>query len=231
MSGDGQRAGPDRGLPSLQGGWELVEFDYVSIWVPREPDALLDDADVQERNRFNDTMPYWAWIWDSAPTMMRTLVDRGVSGRILEVGAGLGLVGLSVAKAVGETAETTLALSDYDPLACEALRVNARMNGFDGALIWEFDWRELESAPAGIFDAIIGCDVMYEGQAHEPLLDVLERYLDAGGTAYLADPGRSRLPQFQRRAEARGWAVGLENAAGQHAEPQAGEYRLLTLRR
>ncbi|MEM8710474.1 MAG: hypothetical protein AAGG01_05945, partial [Planctomycetota bacterium] len=97
MSGDGWGPGVPDELPSLEGGWELGEYDLVSLWVPREPDALLDDAGVQERNRFNDTMPYWAWLWDSAPTMMRALIDRCVGGRVLEVGAGLGLVGLGVA--------------------------------------------------------------------------------------------------------------------------------------
>ncbi|MEM8713234.1 MAG: hypothetical protein AAGG01_20000, partial [Planctomycetota bacterium] len=141
--------------------------------------------------------------------------------------AGLGLVGLGVAKAAG----ATLVLSDYDPLACAALAVNAAWNGFGEAPVWEFDWRELGGAPEGSFDAIIGCDVMYESQAHQPLLDVLERYLAAGGAAYLADPGRSRLPQFLRRAEARGWSAVSETSTGDPAGPAPGEYRLLTLRR
>ena len=68
----------DAVFPPLAGGWELRTFDLpggarVELRAPRDPERLLDDEAVQERNRFNDSMPYWAWIWDSAPTMARLL--------------------------------------------------------------------------------------------------------------------------------------------------------------
>ena len=103
----------EHALPDLVGGWSLERYAItgaasVDLFVPREPDALLDDVEVQERNRYNDSMPYWAWVWDSAPVLARQvaedLSDRSRPARVLEVGAGLGLVGHGVAAALGTRA-------------------------------------------------------------------------------------------------------------------------------
>ena len=85
--------------------------------------------------------------------------------------------------------------------------------------------------PEGRFDLILGCDVAYEAKLQEPLLDVVDRYLAPGGVALFADPGRTRLPGFVRRATARGYRVELEDAEGSPAEREAAAFRLVRLRR
>ncbi|MEZ6017922.1 MAG: methyltransferase domain-containing protein [Planctomycetota bacterium] len=226
------------GLPPLVGGWERREHPLegassarpVTLWVPRAPDALLDDAGVIERSQFHDVMPYWAWLWDSAPRMA-ALVARAAwpsGARVLELGAGLGLCGL-VAARLG----CAVTLSDHDPLALAALRVNADANGLSDVAVWDLDWRALEGLPPGEasrFDVVLGCDVVYEAQAHGPVLDVLERCLAPGGEAWIADPGRTRAPSFVRRAEARGFSVEVRDAAGAPAALAPSEFRLMALR-
>lgn len=223
---------PDAVFPPLAGGWELRTYDLpggarIELRAPRDPDRLLDDEAVQERNRFNDSMPYWAWIWDSAPTMARLLAaeewPRGT--RVLELGAGLGLVGIAVAAA--HRAEVVL--TDHDPLAVQAAMAQAAACGVPGVSATSFDWNDPESAPGGPFDAVLGCDVLYEGGFHAPLLDLFGRLLAPGGVAWLADPGRVRLPRFVERAEARGYGVEVRDADGRPAAPEAGAFRLLRL--
>ncbi|MEM1453104.1 MAG: 50S ribosomal protein L11 methyltransferase [Planctomycetota bacterium] len=222
-------------LPEVDGGWEVLDVDVgaadpVRLWAPREPDRLLDDEQVVERSQFNDSMPYWAWLWDSGPTMARLLARESIGGQaaVLELGAGLGLAGIAAAVLGGPGVD--LVLTDHDPLSLAALPVNARRNGIE-ARVWDLDWRHLGEAPEGRFDLILGCDVAYEAKLQEPLLDVVDRYLAPGGVALFADPGRTRLLGFVRRATARGYRVELEDAEGSPAELEAAAFRLVRLRR
>ena len=223
-------------LPDLAGGWarqshEVSQGLQVELFVPAAPDELLDDDAVVARNEFNDSMPYWAWLWESAPAMARRIAAAPPKpgARILELGAGLGLVGIAAALAVDGPAALTL--SDHDPLSLAVLPLNAALNGLTGTETWNLDWRELERAEAGTFDLVVGCDVAYEARLQGPLLDVVERYLAPGGLALFADPGRTRLPGFLRRAAARGLAVVTEDVEGQPAPPAAGAFRMVRIAR
>lgn len=223
-------------LPELAGGWarqshEISSDLEVELFVPAAPDELLDDDAVVARNEFNDSMPYWAWLWDSAPTMARRIAaEPPASGaRILELGAGLGLVGIAAALAARGPAELTL--SDHDPLSLAVLPLNAALNGLDQAQTWNLDWRELDRSDPGQFDLLVGCDVAYEARLQEPLLDVVGRYLAPSGVALFADPGRTRLPGFLRRARARGFVVETEDSEGRPAEAAAGAFRLVRIAR
>lgn len=243
----GEAAGsPPPGLPRLAGGWECRRHTLgpvtVALWTPRAPDALLDDPAVHERNRFHDAMPYWAWLWDSAPALARLVAEacapaRGArvaepavwprGARVLELGAGLGLVGLTAAR-MG----CHVTLTDHDPLALEAARVNVAANGVEAvAEVEALDWRAPDMLAGRTFEVVLGCDVVYEANAHEPVLDVLERALTPEGVAWVADPGRARTPAFVRRAEARGFRVESTDAAGRPAALAPGEFRRLALRR
>ncbi|QDV09980.1 Putative methyltransferase [Planctomycetes bacterium Poly30] len=238
---------PDPRLPAIEGGWALRTFDLgnvlhdggpegdggagssIRLWVPADPDRLLDDEAVQERNRANDSMPYWAWLWDSAPTMGHALRQRKIRGRVLEVGAGLGFNGIVAATQTGEALELTL--SDHDPLSLAALRANADLNQLRTARVWDLDWNRLEMAPPESFDVILGCDVIYEAQGHRALLATCRRFLGDEGRVFLADPGRSRVPELVGRAQDEGWHVTIEDADGLEAEPEVGAFRVIVLTR
>ncbi len=193
--------------------------------MPRQPDALLEDEGVLERSRVQDAMPYWAWLWDSAPDMVATLAAGaiGPGARVLEVGAGLGLVGLGLALSSG----AHVTLTDYDPTALEAIPVQAQLNGIDSVNVAHLDWRDPSSDPEGTFDVIVGCDVIYEGGAHLPLLELCGRLLAPGGVAWFADPGRSHRPRFLKRARERGFHVDLTGPAGAADEREG--YALIRL--
>ena len=228
-------------LPELTGGWalecfwvpDLDEGVDLELYVPCEPDALLDDVVVQERNRYNDAMPYWAWIWDSAPHVLGSII-RGLgsdrkSARVLEVGAGLGFVGLGLAKALGPAAQVLV--TDHDPDAVQTLRAQIERNGLSNASAMELDWNDASALEGQSFDVVIGCDVAYEARSHAPLLELLAAALAPFGVAWFADPGRTRAPGFKRRAEELGWRVETLDENDAKLPLEAGRYRALRLTR
>lgn len=242
----------EAGLPRLDGGWELQTLVFpsasaggssqvglplrpncpVQLWVPAHPDRLFDHDAVDGAGNYHETMPYWAWLWDTVPTTVAALERRGIHGRVLEIGAGLGAVGIALAArgAARRSSPVQVTLSDYDATSIPVMAANAALNALDDVDVWRLDWRALGGAPRVRFDAIIGCEVIYDPKSHGALLDVFERFLEPGaGRAYIADPGRERAPQFVKRARARGLRVQIEDAEGQPAELAAGELRILVL--
>jgi predicted nicotinamide N-methyase len=129
--------------------------------------------------------PYWAFAWAGGQALGRYLLDHPemVRGkRVLDIGAGSGLVGLAAAKA--GAAEVLAA--DIDAFACAAIRLNAAVN--DSAITVTQD--DLIGAPC-IWDVILVGDLFYERPLAERLLAWLR---PLAVPALLGDPGRNYFP-------------------------------------
>ncbi|HEX2759332.1 MAG TPA: 50S ribosomal protein L11 methyltransferase [Rhizomicrobium sp.] len=129
--------------------------------------------------------PYWAFAWAGGQALARYVLDHPemVRGkRVLDIGAGSGLVGLAAAKA--GAAEVLAA--DIDAFACAAIRLNAAVN--DSAITVTQD--DLIGAPC-IWDVILVGDLFYERPLAERLLAWLR---PLAVPALLGDPGRNYFP-------------------------------------
>lgn len=198
----------------------------MEIALPAEPDAFLDDADVIEANRRDDYMPYWAYLWPSATEMANWLprceTPRGT--RVLELGSGVGLVGLA-----GLALGWEVTFSDYDERALTLCRHNALRNGFAEPQTLKLDWRQPIDHR---YPAIIGCEVTYDAAAHRPLLETIDALLSSEGTCRLGDPGRSQGPHFLQAASEHGFSLTIRDEAGRrHPEPLRGRFQVFELRR
>lgn len=221
----------DPSLPAIPGDWDLKTIQLagrrITFRLPREPDLFLDDPAVQEANRVNDYMPYWSFLWPAAPPMARALARAPwpTGSRILELGSGIGLVGLA-ALLRGDD----VVFSDYDATSLTLCRTNAQLNGFADAETLLLDWRG--DAGGETFPVIIGCEVTYDANQHEPLLNVLDQRLQAGGLCWLGDPGRYQSPLFFKRARERGYDVRiLDEQLVVHDRPRENAFQIMELRR
>jgi predicted nicotinamide N-methyase len=136
-----------------------------------------------------DGPPYWAYAWSGGLALARHLLDHPalVAGRrVLDLGAGSGLVAIAAAKA---GARSVVAV-DIDPFAAIAIRMNAAANGVGVALIR----RDITTEALPEVDLVLAGDVLYDAEVSARMLPFLERCQEAGIDVLIGDPGRRGLP-------------------------------------
>lgn len=152
--------------------------------------------------------PYWAFAWAGGAALARHILDHpGIvaSRRILDLGAGSGIVGIAAAKA-GARAVIS---AETDPFGAAATVLNAEANGVAVA-ICQNDVT-LEGVPN--VDLILAGDVFYSATVALKMLGFLRRCQAAGLSVLVGDPGRTDLPTDALRLLAR-YVVPDVGAAG-----------------
>ena len=141
--------------------------------------------------------PYWAFAWAGGQALARHLLDHPalVAGkRILDFGAGSGLVAIAAVKA---GARATAA--EIDPLAQAAIRLNAVLNG----VVVETEGDDVIGWDDTPWEIVLAGDMCYERPLAERLAEWLRRLAARGTTVLLGDPGRAYLPKSGLTALAR----------------------------
>lgn len=132
--------------------------------------------------------PYWAFAWAGGQALARHLLDRPeiVAGkRVLDFGAGSGLVALAAARA-GALAEA----AELDPMAAAVIRLNARLNG----LALTVATGDVIGRDGG-WDVVLAGDMFYERKLAAAALPWLRGLVARGALVLLGDPGRAYLPE------------------------------------
>jgi predicted nicotinamide N-methyase len=167
---------------------------------PRDGDAVLDEL-LAEDDPDEDRLPFWAELWPSGTALAQAVTARPLAGRrVLELGCGLGLVGVTAALAGAD-----VLVVDRSPEAIAFAALNAERNGVTlQRAVCAFDQPErlLAGAP---WDLVLAADVLYEQRNVPVLLWLLPRLVGQDGEVWLADPGRPMLARFLAGAEATGW--------------------------
>jgi len=149
-----------------------------------EPD---DDNGVDEAE---SQPPYWAYAWAGGAVLARYILDRPsiVAGkRVLDLGAGSGLVGIAAAKA---GARAVIA-AEIDRNGVAALRLNAKANG----VAIEIVDKDITAGPPPAVDLVLAGDVFYAQDVGRRMMPFLDRCLAAGIDVLVGDPGRAWLPR------------------------------------
>ena len=133
--------------------------------------------------------PYWAWCWAGGLALARHVLAEPalVAGlRVLDLGAGSGLVGIAAAKA---GAGHVLAL-DNDSDAVAAMGLNAQANGVS----LEARCADLlDGAPPPVDVVLVG-DLFYDRATADRVTRFLDRCCAIGARVLIGDPRRAFLP-------------------------------------
>jgi 2-polyprenyl-3-methyl-5-hydroxy-6-metoxy-1,4-benzoquinol methylase len=193
------------------------------LWVPEDPDTLLDQITEQEYFENDERMPYFGTIWPSAESLVAQLLagPRLDDARVLDLGCGLGVCGFAAAS---RGAHVTF--MDWEPralkiVAASALAQELPLARFD---LVAADWRKPPTlAP---FDRILGADVLYEQRNAPAVAAFVAAHLAPGGEAWITDPKRPHAVSFPALAQ----AAGLEFLGNTLLPPMAHHREIALLR-
>jgi predicted nicotinamide N-methyase len=200
--------------------WEPITLSgrTFELLMPVAPDDLLDNPRVAARFEHDEYLPYWATLWPAALLLAENIAMWPFAPRhpnpptVLELGCGLGLVGL-VALQLGYR----VILSDYDEDALAFARASATRNGLPEPETRSIDWRlEYDDLRP---DRILAADVLYEARNLRPIAQFIRTHLAPGGVALVSDAQRSTADTFAAEARAAGLDVHIRSA--HHAAPAA----------
>ncbi|WP_277963933.1 50S ribosomal protein L11 methyltransferase [Pseudomonas sp. RIT-To-2] len=153
----------------------------IRLWL-LDGDNMDRAFSPEETRRILHEPPCWSFCWASGLALARYLAEQPqwVEGlRVLDFGAGSGVAAIAAAKA----GAAEVVACDLDPLALDACRANAGLNGVTLGYSADF------FAEADRFDLILVADVLYD-RANLPLLD---HFLSRGHQVLVAD---SRVRDF-----------------------------------
>lgn len=138
--------------------------------------------------------PYWAHHWAGGAVLARYVLDHPetvVGRRVLDLGAGSGVVGVAAAKA----GAIEVVAADIDPYAIAALGLNAALNGVALTACGE----DLIDSPPPPVDLVLVGDLFYARDLALRVMAFLDRCRAAGIEVLIGDPGRTYLPHARLR--------------------------------
>lgn len=174
-----------------------------------------DDTIVANNNDGPEPQPpYWAYVWAGGVVLARHILDhpQTVAGRrVLDLGAGSGLVGIAAAKAGAR--EVIAAEIDRNGVA--AIGLNAAANGVEIAIVD----KDITAGPPPVVDLVLAGDVFYGREVALRVIPFLDRCLAAGIDVLVGDPRRNDLPLSRLRLLAEYQVPDFGDAKGAASKP------------
>jgi predicted nicotinamide N-methyase len=152
--------------------------------------------------------PYWAFSWAGGLALARHVLalPQTVRGRrVLDLGAGSGLV--AIAAALAGAGETVAA--ETNPYGLAAIGMNAAANGVTVSAVGD----DLLPGPPPAADLVLAADVFYDRELAARVMAFLDRCVAAGIEVLIGDPGRAHLPRARLRVMAEYQVADVGDAA------------------
>ena len=161
-----------------------------------DPDGEAERAGIPPAS-----WPLFGLLWPSGQVLAGVMATFELGGkRILELGCGLALASLVIHRRGGD-----VTASDCHPLAGAFLLENLRLNSLPAMKYQVGRWGR-PNPGLGLFDVIIGSDVLYDRAQPEILSQFIDRHSDDAVEVLIVDPNRGNQPSFNRKMDVLGYS-------------------------
>ncbi|WP_157670218.1 methyltransferase [Chitinibacter sp. GC72] len=141
-------------------------------------------------------------VWPSAQKMADLMQDFAFGERrILEIGCGLALASMVIHRRAGD-----ITASDCHPLTEAFLAENSLLNAMPTLKYATGNWGRA-NPDLGVFDLIIGSDVLYERDQPLALAQFIELHAAPVCEVLIIDPNRGNRSAFNRQMHERGFVL------------------------
>lgn len=195
--------------------YQTIEFGKIDIHLCtlRNRQEFYDPDGVAEKLGIcSAAWPIFGVIWPSSLVLAHYMCDYDTnSKRVLEVGCGMALSSLLLNKQYADITAT-----DYHPEVSTFLKRNTLLNG-DKEISFEcVNWSD-ETDDLGLFDVIIGSDLLYEENHIGLLANFIEKHAKQVCEVIIVDPGRGRKTKLSTKMIDFGFS-------SQHIKPNDTDY-------
>jgi ETFB lysine methyltransferase len=177
--------------------YQTIEFGVMDIHVRTLRDNQQfadDDGQAETLGISSASWPIFGIVWPSSLILARHMLDYDIAGkRVLEVGCGIGLASL-----VLNQRHANITATDYHPEAEAFLNYNTQLNHGAHIHFKRTDWAD-PVTDLGLFDLVIGSDVLYESEHVDLLAAFINQHAHAHCDVVLVDPGRGHHARFSKR--------------------------------
>ncbi|MDC0611736.1 protein N-lysine methyltransferase family protein [Vibrio sp.] len=183
--------------------YQTIEFDDIDIHLCtlRNRQEYYDPENTAKNLGISSaTWPIFGVVWPSSVILAQYMYHSKLgTKKILEVGCGIGLSSLLLNKLHKDITAT-----DYHPESQHFLERNTTLNHQSPIPFERTDW-SVHSDHLGLFDVIIGSDLLYEESHAELLSGFIQLHAKPNCEVIIVDPGRGNKNKFKRRMKGFGF--------------------------
>ena len=185
---------------------EFGEFD-IHVRTLRDNQQFSDPDGEAERLGISSALwPLFGVIWKSGEYLAHLMDDYPIKGkRILEVGCGIGLASIVLNHRGADITAT-----DYHPEVESFLKENTLINNDPDISFVRTAWDDKVCLSLGLFDLIIGSDLLYEEEHAKLLASFINQHSRSQCMVVIVDPGRGHSAEFIRHMTDFGFHVSQE---------------------
>jgi predicted nicotinamide N-methyase len=201
--------------------YQTIEFGKTDIHLCtlRDRREFHDPLGTAEKLGISSALwPLFGVVWPSSMVLAHTICDYNTgSKRILEIGCGMALSSLLLNKQ-----NANITATDYHPEAGAFLARNTLLNEDKPIAYEQVDWADTED-DLGLFDLIIGSDLLYEEQHIALLANFIDRHSNQTCEVIIVDPGRGRKNKLSASMIGLGYSSSEEKPS--HADYLSEEFK------
>jgi predicted nicotinamide N-methyase len=181
-------------MTNLRLRYQTIEFGKTDIHICtlRNTQEFSDPDGVAKQLGISSAIwPIFGVVWPSSLVLAHYMYDYNAGAKsVLEVGCGIALSSLLLNKQ-----NINITATDYHPETKAFLKRNTLLNGDKEIAFERVNWSQ-NNDNLGLFDVVIGSDLLYEDDHIGLLANFIEKHSKSSCEVIIIDPGRGRKNKF-----------------------------------